>query len=288
MVVSGAWRPPARWRRGYDVILFEKSAWLGGKAAELHVEGYRFDMGPTILLMPSVLKKIFAEAGRDLGDELEMVALDPQWRSFFADGSTLDLHASTMQMAETLDQFAPGSASGEGYERFLDLSRRLDDISHRYFFWRSIGGLKDMFDPKTAVSPATLGDVMAMRPWGTVGGTIRSYVGDRRVAQMLDHFTQYVGSSPDRSPAVLCGIAHMQTSEGIWYPRRHPRGRARPRSPGPGSGSGIANRRGYPVDQARCVRRCGRRSHGRQHPRAAGRSRLQCRRGAHSPRTAER
>ena len=40
-----------------------------------------------------------------------------------------------------------------------------------------------------------------------------------RVAQMLDHFTQYVGSSPYGSPAVLCGIAHMQTQEGIWYPR---------------------------------------------------------------------
>jgi phytoene desaturase len=36
---------------------------------------------------------------------------------------------------------------------------------------------------------------------------------------MVDHFTQYVGSAPDASPAVLCGIAHMQTQEGVWYPR---------------------------------------------------------------------
>jgi phytoene desaturase len=43
-------------------------------------------------------------------------------------------------------------------------------------------------------------------------------VADKRVAQMLDHFVQYVGSSPYGSPAVLCSIAHMQTSEGIWYP----------------------------------------------------------------------
>jgi phytoene desaturase len=35
---------------------------------------------------------------------------------------------------------------------------------------------------------------------------------------MIDHFTQYVGSSPYGSPAVLCGIAHMQTEEGVWYP----------------------------------------------------------------------
>ena len=41
--------------RGYEVVLFEKNAWLGGKAAVLSEGGYRFDMGPTILLMPSVL-----------------------------------------------------------------------------------------------------------------------------------------------------------------------------------------------------------------------------------------
>ncbi len=35
---------------------------------------------------------------------------------------------------------------------------------------------------------------------------------------MLDHFVQYVGSSPYDSPAVLCSIAHMQTDGGIWYP----------------------------------------------------------------------
>jgi diapolycopene oxygenase len=35
---------------------------------------------------------------------------------------------------------------------------------------------------------------------------------------MLDHFTQYVGSSPYGSPAVLCAIAHMQAADGVWYP----------------------------------------------------------------------
>jgi phytoene desaturase len=43
-------------------------------------------------------------------------------------------------------------------------------------------------------------------------------VPDARLAQMLDHFTQYVGSSPYLAPAVLCSIGDMQASEGIWYP----------------------------------------------------------------------
>jgi len=52
----------------------------------------------------------------------------------------------------------------------------------------------------------------------SMASMVRSYVPDARVAQMIDHFTQYVGSAPDQSPAVLCGIASMQTKEGVWYP----------------------------------------------------------------------
>src|SRR3954471_20960725 len=138
--------------RGYDVVLFEKNPWLGGKAAGLAEGGFRFDMGPTILLMPSVLRRIFAEAGRDLDDELELIPLDPQWRSFFPDGSTLDLHADSGRMTRAIDELAPGGDASRGYRRFLDLSERLDDISQRYFFWRSIGSLRDMIDPTTAAS----------------------------------------------------------------------------------------------------------------------------------------
>ena len=98
------------------------------------------------------------------------------------------------------------------------MSQRLNEISQRYFFYQPVGGLRDLFDFKTSFDPKVLGDVMAMRMGRTVAGTVRAFNSDPRVAQMIDHFTQYVGSSPYGSPAVLCGIAHMQTDEGVWYP----------------------------------------------------------------------
>jgi phytoene desaturase len=122
-------------------------------------------------------------------------------------------------MSDILAQYSPKSGASEGYRRFMDLSARLDDISQRFFFWKPIGGLRDMFDAKNSFNVSTLKDVLTMRMGSTVGGTLRSHVRDPRVSQMLDHFTQYVGSAPDASPAVLCGIAHMQTNEGVWYPR---------------------------------------------------------------------
>jgi phytoene desaturase len=205
--------------RGHKVVLFERSPWLGGKAAVLAEKGFRFDMGPTILTLPSVLGRLFAEAGRDVHRELDLIPLDPQWRCFFAGRSTLDLVQDGEQMAAELDVYAPGSGAAAGYRRFLRSAERLHEISDRYFFWRSVGSVRDTFDAGTTFRLSTLGDLLALRFGRTVAGTVRSHVREPRVAQMLDHFTQYVGSAPDASPAVLCGIAHMQTQEGIWYPR---------------------------------------------------------------------
>jgi diapolycopene oxygenase len=202
--------------RGYQVEVFEKNPWLGGKAAVLMEDGFRFDMGPTILIRPSVLRRIFAEAGRRLEDYLEMVRLDPQWRCFFDDGLVLDLEDDLQRMAGSLDRIKPGL--GEGFLKFQQLSEQLHTISNKFFFWRPVGSMMDTLDLKGAFSIRVLKDVMRMRLGQTVGGTIREFIPDARIAQMLDHYTQYVGSSPDASPAILCAIGHMQSEEGIWYP----------------------------------------------------------------------
>lgn len=204
--------------RGHHVELFEKNDWLGGKAA-VHLEnGFRFDMGPTILTMPSVLARIFAEAGKKMEDYLRLVPLDPQWRCRFDDGSQLDLVADTQQMCERLKSYSNLPETSSGYAKFFEMSERLHEVSNRFFFWRSVGGLTDTFQAGGMFDFAVLKDVLALRMGRSVASVVRQHVPDPRVAQMIDHFTQYVGSAPDASPAVLCGIAHMQTSEGVWYP----------------------------------------------------------------------
>ena len=218
--------------RGYAVTLVEKNPWLGGKAAQLRGEAadgsgaFRFDMGPTILTMPKVLRRVFDEAGRNMDDYLDLRRLDPQWRCFFdtpgnpGGVDTLNLYESANEVRNEIEAFSNGKAraSADGYERFLQHADRLADISDRFFFWKSIESIRDMMDPKSTFDLATLKDVLAMKMGRSVASTIRGYVRDQRVAQMLDHFVQYVGSSPYGSPAILCGIASMQTNEGVWYP----------------------------------------------------------------------
>jgi phytoene desaturase len=204
--------------RGHRVVLFERNNWLGGKAAVLSAEGFRFDMGPTILTLPRVLERIFSEAGKTLTYELQLVRLDPQWRCFYEDGGVLDLTADLPAMRDAIRDFTRSNAASDGYERFLEWSRDLNRISERFFFWRSVGSMGDALSAFDWLKPSVWRDVWTLRLGKSVGECVRADIPDARVAQMIDHFTQYVGSAPDQSPAVLCGIAHMQTNEGVWYP----------------------------------------------------------------------
>ena len=113
-------------------------------------------MGPTILIQPSVLRKIFAEAGKKLEDYVDMVRLDPQWRCFFEDGAMIDLLDDDGAMAADLEARWPGM--GAKYAQLMELSQELHSISDKFFFWKSVGSMKD-----------TLGCGRSVRPEGAEG-----------------------------------------------------------------------------------------------------------------------
>ena len=101
--------------RGHRVVLFEKNPWLGGKAAQHQEAGWRFDMGPTILTVPSVLERIFAEAGERMDASLDLRRIDPQWRCFFEDGlGARSRPGCGVAMAQRLRSYSPQSEAGYG------------------------------------------------------------------------------------------------------------------------------------------------------------------------------
>jgi glycine/D-amino acid oxidase-like deaminating enzyme len=118
--------------RGHKVTICDKNPWLGGKAAVLHLQApdggkFRFDVGPTILTVPRVLRRIYAEAGRDQAQDLPLIRLDPQWRCFFEDGTQADLVGDIDEMAAHMNTITPGL--GEGYKRFQHMARHLHDVA---------------------------------------------------------------------------------------------------------------------------------------------------------------
>jgi diapolycopene oxygenase len=202
------------------VTLIERNAHLGGKMnllTESTPRGtFTFDMGPTIITLPQVLRGIVRRSGRVVEDYINFINLDPQWRCFYEDGEVLNLRLDPKQMAKELNAQFQGTDAGTGYASFVEYSRRMMRLSEKVFYYRDLGGVADMMK-KPPTEPGLLSDVMAMRMHSTVAGTIQKHVKEPHVRQLCEHFLQYVGSSPFLAPAILSLIAAAQVDHGCWY-----------------------------------------------------------------------
>ena len=202
---------------GFAVTVIEKNAHLGGKMNVLEEAGFRFDMGPTILTLPQVVRGIIIRSGRAVTDYLDLVRLDPQWRCFFDDGTVIDLRDGVDAMATAMDLQFPGQGVGKGWREFLSYSRRMFGLSEKVFFYKDLEGVMDLMRRSPTSEPGLLKDVLGMRMYATVGGTVHKHVAEPHLAQLCEHFLQYVGSSPFLSPAILSLIAAAQVDHGCWY-----------------------------------------------------------------------
>ncbi|MFM7051416.1 MAG: phytoene desaturase family protein, partial [Planctomycetota bacterium] len=145
-----------------------------------------------------------------------LVRLDPQWRCFYEDGTVLDLRDDPQVFAAELDRQFPAEKPGRGYLEFLAYARRMYRLSEKVFFYKDLGGIGDMMR-KPPSSPGLLGDVLAMRMHSTVARTSHRSIHEPHLAQLTEHFMQYVGSSPFLAPAILSLIASAQGDYGCWY-----------------------------------------------------------------------
>jgi len=213
--------------RGLYVTIVERNAHLGGKmnvltasptSGPLSGSSFTFDMGPTIITMPEVLLGIFARCNRVPSDYINLVNLDPQWRCLFEDGTRIDLARDASTMAASLDLLFPASKPGAGFEKFLAFSRRMYSLSEKVFFYKDVGSAIDMMRSSPMNDPRLVKDVIGMRMHSTMGATAHSMIKEPHVRQMVEHFLQYVGSSPFLAPAILSLIPSAQLDHGCWYP----------------------------------------------------------------------
>lgn len=196
---------------GYEVSLYEKNEHFGGKLNTLRQDGFTFDLGPSILTMPHIFETLFTQAGRTMSEYLTIQRLDLEWRSFFPDGTMIDLFGDMDRMATENPMLSADDIAD--YRHFLDYAGQLYDRTESGYL--SDKGLD------------TLGDVLhrhgvfsALKQFDYFSGmyeAIERYVRHPHLRDMLAYFIKYVGSSPYDAPAVLNMMIAMQQRQGVWY-----------------------------------------------------------------------
>lgn len=193
---------------GFEVELLEKNERIGGKLNTLTKAGFSFDLGPSIIILPQLFRRVFARAGVEMDDYVTLRALDPQWRGFFPDGFRLDLCSDLARMERELERLGPGA---EGYFSFLEHSRALWKFAEQSYL-----------EPGSQTVSEILrrGDVKALADRAFVSTMyqgVARHVAEPHLRDMLAFFSKYVGSSPYDSPGLMNLLMYSQLGYGLWY-----------------------------------------------------------------------
>ncbi len=198
-------------RRGADVILLERLAEVGGKASERRELGWRWDEGPSIVVMPWVYTTLFEASGLDPDAYLPLKRLDPAFRVVLTDGRSLDIPASEEGLRDAFAAIDP--RDGDGLGKFLARMDRFAGLIGHAFCDRILETW-----PQVLFSPLML-SAAVVSPAQTYATEIDRHFRSPAIRELLYGFPTYSGFDPKTAPASLAIIPWTIIREGVWYPK---------------------------------------------------------------------
>jgi phytoene desaturase len=196
---------------GRSVTILERESVPGGRNGLLESNGYRFDTGPTVLTMPDLIEDALACVGEKLEDWLDLVPLSPLYRAFYADGSSLDVHADVNAMESEIEKVI-GADEAAGYRRYVDFVSQLYKLEMKDFIDRNIDSPFDLLTPNLARLVA-LGGFRRLAP------KVSQFLKDDRTQRVYSFQAMYAGLSPQQALAIYAVIAYMDSVNGVFFPR---------------------------------------------------------------------
>jgi 4,4'-diapophytoene desaturase len=193
---------------GFEVTVFEKDEILGGRMNVIQKDGFQFDFGPTIVMMPEIYEQVFKDCNKDPKEYIPMEQLKTVYDLHYPD-ETISVPSDLTQLHQMLDKIEPDSAAGffeylsEIYKRYL--------IARDHFICRSFRKPFDFFNP------ATLYQALRLKTFDSADHLLGKYINNDKIKKMLAFQTLYIGISPYQGPSLYSIIPMIEMVYGVWY-----------------------------------------------------------------------
>ncbi|MDQ6926622.1 MAG: phytoene desaturase [Candidatus Eremiobacteraeota bacterium] len=192
--------------QGHDVTIVERRDKPGGRAYVYEQDGFTFDGGPTIITAPWLIHELFALAGRNSEDYVQLVPVDPFYNIRFPDGSVFRYDGDRAHVIEQVRQFNPDDVAG--YEKFFAggdaIFKTGFDLIDKPFL-----KLTDML--------RVLPDLVRLRADRSVASYVNHHIKDERLRQVFSFHPLLVGGNPFQTTSIYTLIHTLEQRWGVWF-----------------------------------------------------------------------
>jgi phytoene desaturase len=197
-------------KNGYSVTVLEKNETPGGRANQIVRDGHRFDIGPTLFLMPEVWEETFASLGEKMEDHLDLRRIDPTYKVHFDDGLQLELTSDIGAMQEQLEKVEKTAFTG--FLNYIAEGAKHYKISLEKFVGRNFFSIFDYFSLKN------LPLIFKLKALDKHYRNTGRFFKDERLKAAFTFQNMYLGLSPYDAPATYSLLQYTELAEGVWYP----------------------------------------------------------------------
>jgi phytoene desaturase len=197
-------------KNGYSVTVLEKNDQPGGRCNQIVRDGHRFDIGPTLFLMPEVWEETFASLGEKLSDHLDLRRIDPTYKIHFKDGLQLELTSDIGKMQTQLEKVEKTAFTG--FLNYIAEGSKHYKVSLEKFVGRNFYNIFEYF------SPANLPMLFQLKALSSHYNNVSRFLKDERLKAAFTFQNMYLGLSPYDAPATYSLLQYTELAEGVWYP----------------------------------------------------------------------
>lgn len=190
---------------GLAVEVYEKLPNPGGRNNLIQEHGFKFDTGPSFVMMPDFFQEVFTYCGQELKDYLDLRVLDTSYKIFFADGEALSVYRDSQRTKQELERFEQGAA--KAFDKFIRETEKIYRIV-RPLLYQCVTP-KDLFNPAYWSLPGKL------RVFESYWGLARRFFKSEKLCYAFTFEAMFMGVSPYQAPAFYSVISYTDHAQKI-------------------------------------------------------------------------
>ena len=198
-------------KKGYDVTIYERNATPGGKIAQFHKDGFRFDLGPSVFTLPELIDELFTLCNRNPRSYFDYVKLDPTFTYFYEDGTVIKAHSDIDAFAGEIQLKTKDSAAQ--VKKYLKDIARIYDITNEVFIEQSLHIARNFLKRKVVSGVLRFRHIHAFH---SMNEGNQRFFKDPKNVQLFNYYATYVGSNPLIAPATMNVIQHLELNLGTF------------------------------------------------------------------------
>lgn len=196
---------------GRKTLVVEQSPRIGGYCSTFESDGYKFDAGASIIMIPEIIDLCFQRLGTSLQNEVDLIPLDPIYTIALKDGTNIRYPVSKDEYAEEIGKIAPGDV--EGWYKYAQYMEGFLDTALKGFFLSPANTYTDML--KMFVKTPSLFKYISL--FGkSYQEIMSSYFKDPRIQESLSFQASFMGLPPELCPGHMTMLPWAEHN-GFYY-----------------------------------------------------------------------